>query len=229
MSHVTPAVIAMMILGAVALALIGAALYAFFGHPTSHMGKKRKQQVVSGFRLAGGILLGIFLMTCVVYGADFTVFGGTPRISRPVAALIAVTAFGIIAVMVQRWAKYFAGWVIWGVYNSINVATSGHAMNNPSVPVSRPYALAAGAVYLFSVLPTIRFAKKYTLNVADKIALMAWILAFTGAALFPKVSLEILLAGSAALVVAWWLGRTDHRSKGHMPDVERHQSTSASA
>jgi hypothetical protein len=229
MSHVTPAVVAMIILGAVALALIGAALYAFLGHPTSHAGKKRKQQVVSGFRLAGGILLGIFLMTCVVYGADFTVFGGSPRISRPVAALIAVTAFGIIAVMVQRWAKYFAGWLIWGVYNSIIVATSGHATNNPSVPVSRPYALAAGAVYLFSVLPTIRFAKKYTLNLVDRIALMLWILAFTGATLFPRVSLEILLAGSAALLVAWWLGRSDHRSKGHMPDVEPRQSSSASA
>jgi len=227
MSHVAPAVIALMILGAVALALIGAALYAFFGRPTSHAGRKRKQQVVSGFSLAGGILLGIFLMTCVVYGADFTVFGRSPRISRPVAALIALTAFGIIAVMLQRWAKYFAGWVIWGVYNSINVATSGHAMNNPSVPVSRPYALAVGAVYLFSVLPTIRFTKEYTLNVADKIALMVWILAFTGAALFPKVGLEILSAGSAALVVAWWLGRSDHHSRGHMPDVERHQSTSA--
>jgi hypothetical protein len=119
--------------------------------------------------------------------------------------------------------------VIWGVYNSIIVATSGHAMNNPSVPVSRPYALAAGAVYLFSVLPTVRLTKKYTLNVADKIALMVWILAFTAAALFPKVSLEILSAGSVALVVAWWLGRSDHHNRGHMPDLERHQSTSASA
>lgn len=229
MSHVNPAVIVAMILGAVPLALIGAALYAFFGRPTSHAGKKRKQQVVSGFRLAGGTLLGIFLMACVIYGADFALFGGSPRISRPVAAVIALTAFAIIAAMVQRWAKYFAGWVIWGVYNSIIVATSGHAMNNPSVSVPRPYALAAGAVYLFSVLPTVRFAKKYTLNVADKIALTAWILAFTGAALFPKVSLEILSAGSAALVVAWLLGRSDHHSRGHTPDVEPHQSTSASA
>jgi len=163
-------------------------------------------------------------MTCLVHGAYITVFGGSPRISRPVAALIAVTAFGIIAVMVRRWARYFAGWVIWGVYNSILVATSGHAMNNPSVPVSRPYALAVGAVYLFSVLPAVRFAKKYTLNVADKIALMLWILAFTGAALFPKVSLEILSAGSGALVVAWWLSRSSHHSRGHMPDVEPHQA-----
>jgi hypothetical protein len=219
MSHVTPALIALMILGAVALALIGAALYAFFGHPTSHAGKKRKQQVASGFRLAGGILLGIFLVACVVNGADLTMSGRSSRISRSMAALIAVTAFGIIAVMVQRWAKYFAGWVIWGVYNSIVVAMSGHAMNNPSISVSRPYALAAGVVYLFSVLPTIRFAKKYRLNVADKIALMVWILAFTGAELFPKVSLEVLSIGSAALVIAWWLTRSDHRSRGHMPNI----------
>ena len=43
----TPAVIALMILGAVALALIGAALYGFFGHPTSRVGKKRKLQGVA--------------------------------------------------------------------------------------------------------------------------------------------------------------------------------------
>jgi hypothetical protein len=229
MSRVNPAVIVVMILGAVALALIGAALYAFFGRPTSHAGKKRKQQVVNGFRLAGGILLGIFLTACVIYGADFALFGGSPRISRPVAALVALTALAIIAVMVQRWAKYFAGWVIWGVYNSIMVATTGHAMNNPSVSVPRLYALAAGGVYLFSVLPSVRFAKKYTLNVADKIALMAWILAFTGAALFPNASLQILSAGSAALVVAWWFARSDHHSRGQMPDVDPHHSTSSSA
>ena len=107
-----PAVIALAILSAVALALIGAGLYAFFGHPTSHAGKKRKQQVVSGFLLTGGILLGMLLITCMVFGADLAVFGGSPTISRPVAALIAVTAFAIIAVMAKRWAKYFAGWVI---------------------------------------------------------------------------------------------------------------------
>jgi hypothetical protein len=226
MSHVTPAVIATMTLAVLTLALGAAALYASFGHPTSHAGKKRKQQVVSGFRLAGGVLLGIFLMVCAVYGANFAVFGGSPRISRPVAAMVAVAAFGIIAVMAQRWAKYFAGWVIWGVYNSITVATSGHAMNNPAVSVSRPYALATGAVYLISVLPTIRFTKQYTLNVTDKVALMVWILAFTGAALFPKASLEILSAGSAALAVAWWLGRSEHHGRGYTPEVKRHHSTS---
>lgn len=50
----------------VAAALLCGGLYALFGKPSTHNGEKRKQRVVNGFRLGGGILLGIILMGMLV-------------------------------------------------------------------------------------------------------------------------------------------------------------------
>lgn len=215
----------LVILGVIATALITAAMYTVFARPSSSTAKKRKRQIVDGFRLAGGVLLGMALMGCLVYGAGIAISGGSPRVSRPVAGIIALLGFSVVALMVQRWAKYFAGWVIWGVYSSLHVATTGHALNNPSVPVSRWYALATAAVYLFSVLPAARFTKAYTLRLRDKFALMTWILAFTGAALFPNAGIPIMSAGAATLVVAWWLYRSDQRSNKPRAELKRRRRT----
>ena len=214
-TNVTSATAAMIVLVLISAAVVCAALYGLFGKPSSHKGKKRQQEIINGFRLAGGVLLGFFLMTALVFGAEIAFFGGSPRVSRPVAGLIAVVAFASMALMVQRWANYFAGFVVWGVYNSIIVAMIGHQPSNPSISVSRFYALATGAIYLVSVLPTLRFTKAYTLRLADKMALMAWVLAFTGVVLFPRASLAIMAVGAAALVVAWWLYYSGQRRHSH--------------
>jgi hypothetical protein len=47
------AAFAVLILALIGGALVYAALYAIFGRPSGHKGKKRKQEVVTGFRLAG--------------------------------------------------------------------------------------------------------------------------------------------------------------------------------
>lgn len=218
----------LVILSVIAAALISAAMYAAFATPSDGTAKKRKLQIVDGFRVAGGILLGIFLMTCVVYGANFAILGGSPRVSRPIAAVAALIAFGLIALMVQRWAKYFAGFAIWGVYNSLHVATTGHAVKNPSVPVNRWYALGIGAVYLFSVLPTAHFTKSYKLHLIEKVALLLWILAFTASALFPKMDIAIISAGDVALVIAWWRYRSDQKRTSRATQLKHRTTTTQS-
>ena len=202
-------IVALVILCSGVGAIICAAVYAAFARPSTARGEQRRREIISGFRLTGGVLLGILLMTCVVYGAHLAIFGGSQRVSRPIGGIIASTAFGLIALTVQRWAKYFAGWVIWGVYNSILMAISGHVLNEPSIRISRWYALATGAVYLATALPTRRFTNAYTLRTLDKFALMTWILAFTGGVLFPRESFGIIAIGAGALVIAWVFYRFD--------------------
>ena len=198
------------ILAAIFAALVCAALYAVFGKPTSHAGEKRKQEVVNGFRLAGGFLLGFVLMGILV-GCAGIAFGIAPsaRVSRPPAAAIAFSAFILISLMVQRWAKYFAGFIAWGVLNSLIMASNGHLLNNPAIPVRRLYALTMSALCLVSVFASQRFTKTYSLHVAEKVALMVWISAFTLAANAERFSIPALTVGTLALVVAWW----SHRSK----------------
>src|SRR5690348_8824780 len=110
--------IGVLILVSIGVALICAALYGLFGIPSSDKGKKRKQEVINGFRLAGGILLGAALMGCLVFGAA-TAFGsaegtGLTPLGRLGASAAALLSLFLITITVQRWAKYFAGWIVSG-------------------------------------------------------------------------------------------------------------------
>ena len=102
MSHA----VAVAILVLVGAALVGAALYALFGKPSSRGGKKRKQEVVNGFRLAGGIVLGFFLMGSLVVLAG-VVLGvlSSSRVSPPLAVVVVLFDLAAISLMVQRWAN----------------------------------------------------------------------------------------------------------------------------
>jgi hypothetical protein len=102
--------------------------HALFAKPSTSQGKKRKQEVINGFQLAGGILLGFVLLGGLVGFAGIA-FGATStslRVSQLFAGAIAVSALVVIGLMVQRWAKYFAGWIAWGILNSLMMASSGH-------------------------------------------------------------------------------------------------------
>jgi hypothetical protein len=57
------AVTFLVLLGA---SLLCAALYAVFGRPSGQKGKERKRELINGFGLAGGIVLGFLLMTALV-------------------------------------------------------------------------------------------------------------------------------------------------------------------
>jgi hypothetical protein len=152
----------------ITIALACTALYAIFGRPTSRAGKARKQQVVSGFQLAGGVLLGFALMTALV-GSTSVAFGELhhSRLSRPTALGIALVSLAIIFSMIQRWAKYFAGWIGYSVLNRLLMLSSGHLVNNPSISVPRWWSLFAIALALISAVTCLRFSGMYKLTGLD--------------------------------------------------------------
>lgn len=177
----------------------------------------------NGLKLVGAVLFGCFLMGFLVGG--FGQAFGTIRESnlsslpRPAAFAVGLCSFALISSMVQRWAKYLAGWVWFGVLNSLLVASSGHALNNPSVPIERWFALSMALVWFTSSLASLRFTKSYQLTLLDKSALLTWVLAFTVFANFalaskPTFALVTLAIGSFGLVIAWYYQRYHRVHRG---------------
>src|ERR1044071_4771301 len=132
----TTAIVVISILLAVAGLLAIAALYAVYGKPSSTAAKKRQRQISSGFQLAGGILLGFVLVGTFVAAVGVGFFGNTARFSsKPLAFILAAVSLALISLMAQRWAKYFAGWIGYGALNGLLMASTGHLVNNPAIPV----------------------------------------------------------------------------------------------
>jgi hypothetical protein len=221
------ATLAILFLALVGAALVCAALYALFAKPSSSLGKKRKQEIANGFQIAGGLLLAFGLMGTFVAFAGISV-GVTSstkfQVSRLLAGLIAGSALVAIGLMVQRWAKYFAGLIAWGILNSLMMASSGHLLNDSAIPVRRSLALIMAGLCFVTVLVTRRFTKAYRLHWAEKLALMAWIVAFALSANIERYSVPALTTGTFALFVAWWWHGSQSRRRGHQ-SIHRREPT----
>lgn len=221
------ATLAALILALVGGALVSAALYALFGKPSTSRGKNRKQEVINGFQLAGGILLGCVLMGSFVSlaGIAFGTAPPSPVVSRPIAGIIAVASLTFIALMVQRWAKHFAGWIAWGILNSLIMASSGHLLNNPAIPIKRSLALTMAGLCFVTVLVTRQFTRTYKLHLAEKFALIAWIVGFALAVNVEQFSVPALAMGTFALVIVWLLHHSKSRRLTHR-SIQRPEPTS---
>jgi hypothetical protein len=144
------------------------------------------------------------LLGFLVVGVGVAFFGvESSRISsKPLAFVMAAISLCLIAFFIQRWAKYFSGWMAWGVFNALLMVSSGHLINNPSVPVSRSLALTMAGLIVIAVISSVRFKAGYKLNAIDKIALLLWVLAFAVAANSDRYGLKAVAGGSAGLVLA---------------------------
>jgi hypothetical protein len=213
-TSVNSAAAAILVLTLIGAALVCAALYALFGKPSTSRGKKRRQEVINGFQLAGGILLGLVLMSSLI-AFTAAAFRATSQGWRIFAGVTAVSELIVIGLMAQWWAKYFGGFIAWGILNSLIMASSGHLLNNPSIPVKRSLALIMAGLCLVSVLVTLRFTKAYKLHWTEKFALLSWIEGFAVAASIEQFSIPALVTGTFALVLAWLLNRSHVRRRGH--------------
>jgi hypothetical protein len=224
------AIIAVSALVLVATALVGAGLYALFGKPSSHDAKQRKQHVIHGFELGGGIVLGIILMGSLVVCSQIA-FGivESGRLSRIAALFIALASLGLILSMIRHWAKHFAGWVGYSVLNGLRMVSTGHLVNNPSILVPRWWSISATVLMFTGALVSVRFVKNYTLNVVDKAALMTWLLAFifavdvesTHTFYHEPLGLGAMVAGTLALVAAWLYHRATRHYRPSITPGER--------
>jgi hypothetical protein len=220
-TSVNSATAAILVLTLIGAALVYAALYALFGKPSTSRAKKRRQEVINGFQLAGGILLGLVLMSSLI-ALTAIAFKATSQGLRIFAGVTAASELIVIGLMAQWWAKYFGGFIAWGILNSLIMASSGHLLNNPSIPAKRSLALIMAGLCLVSVLVTLRFTKVYKLHWTEKFALLWWIEGFAVAATIERFSIPALASGTFALVLAWWLHRSQVRHRSHH-SIHRHE------
>jgi hypothetical protein len=127
--------------------------------------------------------------------------------------------------MVQRWAKHFAGWIAWGILNSLIMASSGHLLNNPAIPIKRSLALTMAGLCFVTVLVTRQFTRTYKLHLAEKFALIAWIVGFALAVNVEQFSVPALAMGTFALVIVWLLHHSKSRRLTHR-SIQRPEPTS---
>jgi len=211
------AILAFSALLLVAGGLLFAAIYALRGKPKSTTGKRRKRQIVSGFRLAGGVLAGFVLVGALVAGVGVGFCGVKPNSaplsfsSRPLALAIVGASLTLLFQMVHRWAKYLGGWIAYGALNGLIMASSGHVLNNPAIPVRRSSALIMTAIAISSALFCLRFTDDYKLSLVDRIAVVGWVLCFAFA-VNERLGIVGMTLGAVALALAWVYHRLRRRA-----------------
>jgi hypothetical protein len=170
-------VIFLTVLGA---ALLVAALYALYGRPSSHIRRKRKQEIRNGFRLFGNLLLGFITMLLVFIGTIGVTGGGTGRLGKVSAFLAYAAGIAVLYVTAERWKTWIAGFFgIPGLWNSWIMLSSRHTLSWPYKPVSIVNGLLMVGFCVALIMlafPTSNWRKPFDL--VNHICLVTGVLAF---------------------------------------------------
>jgi hypothetical protein len=120
-------------------------------------------------------------------------------------ALLATAALTMV-LTAEYWKRVFPGIMIAAVFNSLLEFFYGHAVNNPSVPVS---AATAGVHLLVTAgvaILTLTF-KSRRLSVVDRAALLAFIGAFLWQAVDHRFAELKMISGGLCILLAWTIDR----------------------
>jgi hypothetical protein len=201
--------------------LLFAALYAGFGKPATAEGRKRKQHIVNGFRAGVGILLGFALVGTFVAAVGVGIFGAKLESaplsfsSKPLALGLAAISLALITLLAQRWAKFLAGFIGYGVLNGLLMASSGRLLTNTAIPISRLLALTITGIAIVSAFLCRRFTEDYELGLVDRIAVVGWVVCLAVGLNVGKYGLGAKAVGGIGLLFAWWYHRLIRRSLSH--------------
>jgi hypothetical protein len=168
-----------------------------------------KEQVKSGFRRAGGWLLGGAWFALVIWGitnafgteADFSL-GQHP--SRVLGYVVLAVAGAMFAATANRWKRVFPGIMLAATLGTLLELEQGHAVNNPSVLIPRWIALVQLVVITGVTVLSFTF-KNRRLNILDRIALLAFAASiYVGGEEATRQQLPLaLIVGGVCVVAAW--------------------------
>jgi hypothetical protein len=105
------------------------------------------------------------------------------------------------AVTMNRWKKIVAGLLAYGALNCFVMIFSGHATNNPRVPVRLPQSIMATVFLIVTSALCFRFTKE-ELTLLDRIALFVLVWAILLQAARPEFTALALGAAVTILVIA---------------------------
>ena len=149
-----------------------------------------------------------------------------------VALVFLVVSIPIMFATMNRWLKVMAGFLGLAVLNALISLGTGHILANPTMPISRPYALSLMLFFAAAAVLT-GLMKNRKLSVVDRILVMAFLfslgilISYQGQRELSKSaplnsSYFILMGtGLCCLLVAWGYdrlkGRRGHNLPGHHP------------
>jgi len=170
-----------------------------------------KEQVKSGFRRAGGWLLGMAWLG-LVYGGILEAFGSEQAFSEgrhpsPILGYALLIAAAVIMLATaEHWKRVFPGIMLAAILNSLLELSRGHAVNNASVPVSLSTATVHLLVTTGVAALTLTF-KDRRLTMLDRGALLAFVTSFLWGAIDERFAMLKLLVGACCIFVAWAVNR----------------------
>lgn len=189
-----------------------------------------KEQVKSGFRRAGGWLLGGAWFALVIWGIT-NAFGTEANFSeghhpsRVLGYVILGVASVIFVVTANRWKRVFPGIMLASTVGALLELEQGHALNNPSVLIPRWIGLVQFIVIVGVTLLSFTF-KKRPFNLVDRIALLVFAASiFVGGDEATRKEIPFaLIAGGICVLAAWAYDRMQHRPGSTQPHLHHMNS-----
>jgi uncharacterized membrane protein YidH (DUF202 family) len=175
-----------------------------------------KEQVKSGFKRAAAWLVGMAWLGLVYWGVGaITEAEGSASEkthSRLLGYALLAIASLIFVITANRWKRVFPGIMLAATLGAFLELEQGHAVNSPSVPIARWIALVQLVVVAGVTALSFTF-KKRPLNIADRIALLAFAASiFVGGDEATRQELPLaLIIGGTCILAAWAYDRLQRR------------------
>jgi hypothetical protein len=169
-----------------------------------------EQQVKTGFRLAGGILLFCASLFLLAYGLDAVWSDGHFVSSAWPGWVELLLAAVFIPLTMHLWLQFFGGCIGFGFLTSLVVVIAGKDWFSPHLPFSRLEAAEIALYFGLTFLWLIRFARSRP-ELPDRIAIAVYLFSFLGYCNTPHFSVMRGLVGLAALLIAWGVSRLKGR------------------
>lgn len=180
------------------------------------------QQIRTGFRLAGGIVLFCASLFLLAYGLDAVWSDGHFVSSAWLGWVELSLAAVLIALTMHLWIQFFAGCIAFGFLKSVLVAIAGRDWLPPHLPFSRLEAAEMAVFFGATLIWLIRFARGRP-GLADRIAIAVYLFSFLGHRNNPHFSIVQGGVGLVALFIAWWASRRKGRKGQNHPLVRSSQ------
>ena len=164
----------------------------------------RTEQVKSGFRLAGGIILFCLSLFLVAYGLDAVWSDGHFVSSAWLGWVELSLAAVLIPLTMHLWIKFLAGCIALGLVKSVLVTIAGRDWFPPYLPSSRVQAAAMAFFFAVTLIWLIRFSKTRP-ELPDRIAIAVYLFFVLGSRNDTHFAIAQAGAGLIALFLASWI------------------------
>jgi hypothetical protein len=164
-------------------------------------------QVVSGLRISGWILVAFLTVSALLVGAKI-VFSDSSKVEVSNLRLAQVAGWiaffvgaTVVGLTVRWWAKWLPSLLLIATLNSALMVWTGHMLNEPDRPVSRPEMLVATILMAACTMVSAHFYDR-KLDYLDRIVLLSFVACFVWGSVsgwtFPPLIVGLLL-----LVLGW--------------------------